>query len=48
MITHDKKRNKWILHSKDGKKKLGEFDSKEAAMKREQQINYFKHVKGKR
>lgn len=36
--------NKWILYSHDGSKKLGEFDTEEAALKREQQINYFKHV----
>jgi len=36
--------NKWILYSHDGSKKLGEFNTEEAALKREQQINYFKHV----
>ena len=36
--------SKWILYSHDGSKKLGEFDTEEAALKRERQINYFKHV----
>ena len=35
--------DKWVLYSKDGKKKLGTFDSEEAAKKREGQINFFKH-----
>jgi hypothetical protein len=39
-----KEGNKWILFSHDGKKHLGEFDSKEAAEKRERQINFFKAV----
>lgn len=42
-----KRGDKWCLYSKDGSKKLGEFATKEAARKREQQINYFKHKKGK-
>jgi hypothetical protein len=41
-----KRGNKYCLYSHDGSKKLGEFDSKEAAQKREKQINYFKHRKG--
>jgi hypothetical protein len=36
---------KWVLFSSDGKKQLGEFDSKEAALKRERQIQFFKHQK---
>lgn len=33
---------KWVLYSHEGKK-LGEFDTKEEAEKREREINYFKH-----
>ena len=33
----------WILRSKDGKKKLGVFPTRSMALKREQQINYFKN-----
>lgn len=36
---------KYVLKSKDGDRKLGEFKSKKAAEKRERQINYFKHLK---
>lgn len=36
---------KWCLYSKDGKKKLGEFDSKEEAMAREREIVAAKHAK---
>jgi len=35
--------SKWVLMSKDGSKKLGEFDTREAAERREQQIIYFKN-----
>jgi regulator of replication initiation timing len=35
--------DKWVLYSADGSKKLGEFDSEEDAIKREKQIQYFKH-----
>lgn len=38
---------KWILYSKDGSKKLGEFDSKEAAEEREKQIKRIKAMKSK-
>ena len=41
-----KKGYKWVLYSKDGKKILGEFRTKKAAIKRERQIQYFKHLKG--
>jgi hypothetical protein len=37
--------SKWKLYSKDSKKELGEFDSREDAIARERQIQYFKHVK---
>lgn len=39
--------SKYVLYSKDGKKKLGTFLTKEAAQKREKQIIYFKN-KGKK
>jgi len=35
--------SKWVLYSKDGSKKLVEVDTKEDALKRERQIQYFKH-----
>jgi hypothetical protein len=41
MIKHEG--DKWVLYSKDGSKKLGEFDSEEAAKKREREIQFFKH-----
>lgn len=34
--------SKWILYSKDKKKKLGEFKTKKDALKRERQIQYWK------
>ena len=37
---------KWILYTKEGKKKLGTFKTKKDAIKRERQIQYFKHLKG--
>lgn len=38
----------WHLYSSDGKKHLGgPYKSKKQAVKREQQVNYFKHKKGK-
>lgn len=43
MIKHEK--DKWILYSKDGSKKLGEFDSEQAAMDREEEIRKAKHAK---
>jgi len=41
----EKKGYKWILYSKDKSKILGEFKTKKEAVKRERQIQYFKHVK---
>ena len=38
-----KRGEKYILFSKDGKKKLGTFKTKAAAKKREKQILYFKN-----
>ena len=40
-----KKGRNWVLMSKDGTKHLGTFSSKKAAVKREGQIEYFKHLK---
>ena len=34
---------KWVLYSADGSKKLGTFDTEEEAIKREKQIQFFKH-----
>jgi hypothetical protein len=34
--------NKYVLYSHDGSKVLGTFASRAEALKREQQINYFK------
>ena len=36
--------SKFVLKSKDGSKTLGTFDTKEQAIKREKQINFFKHL----
>lgn len=38
-----KEGNKYILHTKDGSKVLGTFNTLEEAKKREQQIEYFKN-----
>ena len=38
--------NKYVLMSKDGTKKLGE-GSYDEMVKRERQVEYFKHLKGK-
>lgn len=38
-----KKGSQYVLKSKDGTKTLGTFASREAAQKRERQIQYFKH-----
>jgi len=40
-----KEKSKWVLYSRDGKKKLGEFKTKKDTLKRERQIQYFKHMK---
>lgn len=40
-----KKGYKWILYTRDGKKKLGEFRTKKEALKRERQIIFFKSKK---
>jgi hypothetical protein len=40
MIKHEG--GKYVLYARDGKKKLGEFETKEAAEKRERQVRYFK------
>ena len=37
------KSGKYKLYSKDGSKVLGTFASRAAAVKREQQVNYFKN-----
>ena len=39
-----KQGSKFVLKSKDGSKVLGKFDTKEQALKREKQINFFKHL----
>lgn len=36
---------KYCIFSKDGDKRLGCYTSKEAALKRLRQIEYFKHIK---
>lgn len=38
---------KWILYTKERRKKLGEFRTKKAALKRERQIIYFKNLGGR-
>lgn len=40
-----KKGNKYVLKSKDGTKTLGTYNTKEEALKRERQIQYFKKKK---
>lgn len=40
--TIKKEGKKFVLYSKDGSKKLGEFDSEEDAAKREGQVDFFK------
>lgn len=37
-----KQGSKYIVYSKDGKKKLGEFSSRKEAQKREKQVKFFK------
>lgn len=43
-----KRGDKYILFSKDGKKKLGEFRTRAAAEKREREIQFFKSRGSKR
>lgn len=38
-----KEGNKWVLYTSDGKRKLGTFGTKAEALKRERQIQFFKH-----
>lgn len=38
-----KEGSEYILYSKDGKKKLGRYKTKQAAENREKQVNYSKH-----
>lgn len=40
-----KEGGKYVLYSKDGKKRLGEYGSREEAEKRLRQVEYFKHEK---
>jgi len=40
-----KEKGIYELYSKKTKRHLGSFKTKEAAMERERQINYFKHKK---
>lgn len=40
-----KKGSQWVLRSKKTRKVLGKFPSKKKALKREKQIQYFKHMK---
>ena len=42
--TIRKQGSKYVIYSKDGKKKLGTYDSRKAAEKRLRQIEYFKHA----
>lgn len=41
-MTIRKVNGKYVLYSKDGKKRLGTYSSKSAAIKREKQIQFFK------
>jgi len=43
-----KKGYQWILYDSTGKKVLGKFRTKKAALKRERQIQYYKHLKKKK
>ena len=47
-----KRANKYVLYSRSKKKgkrrRLGVFKTKEAALKRERQIQFFKHFKNKK
>jgi hypothetical protein len=37
--------NNYVLFSKDGKKRLGEFPSRDKAMMREKEMNKIEHMK---
>ena len=39
-----KQGSKFVLKSKDGSKTLGTFETRDQALKREKQINFFKHL----
>jgi len=39
-----KEDGKYVLYSKKNKKNLGTFKTKQSAINRERQINYFKHA----
>ena len=41
------KQRKWALYSRKTGRRLGVFPSKAAALKRERQIQFFKHIKKK-
>lgn len=43
MIRKTRGKDEWTLYSKDGSKKLGTYKTKAGAVKREQQVNYFKN-----
>jgi len=43
-----KEGTKYVIRSKASGKKLGEYPTKALAEKRLKQIEYFKHVKGKK
>ncbi|MFY3740331.1 MAG: hypothetical protein HMLIMOIP_000768 [Candidatus Nitrosomirales archaeon] len=43
-----KRGSKWILYTRDRKRVLGKFGTKQEALKRERQIIFFKYSKGKK
>lgn len=43
VIKHED--GKWVLYTADGARKLGSYDSEEAAVARERQVNHFQHVR---
>lgn len=42
-----RRQGKYVVLSHDGKRKFGTYDNKEDAKKRLQQMEMFKHLKGK-
>lgn len=46
MTIKKDKSGKYTLYSKDGSKRLSKPGTKEEAVKREGQVEYFKHLKG--